>query len=459
LEIFLYSANPKQPLNQDDTYTMADELSKIPKSKIKRASKFLGTGLKVGGNYVKHYSKKLVKPETSRDELDEANASAIYNTLSELKGSALKAAQMLSMDRGVLPAAYAQQFAQAQYKAPPLSGPLITKTFRTYFGKGPREVYDTFEMEATHAASIGQVHKATKDGETLAVKIQYPGVGDSVLSDLNLVRPMASTLFGWKDKDLDIYFEEVQERLLEETDYELELKRSQEISSACEEIPNLTFATYYPELSGPRVISMKWMEGKHLDDFLSTDPSQEARNKAGQALWDFYNFQLHKLRVMHADAHPGNYLFQPDGTVVILDFGCVKEIPAEFYQTYFSLLKPATLHDPERLKAGLIAAQILFEGDSAEDEALYTTIAKEALGIVLKPFHAGEFDFGDESYFDEIYAYGDKVGRDPAIRNIKTPRGDKDGIYMNRTYFGLFSILNKLQSRVKTQQYMPSLED
>ncbi|MEO0469963.1 MAG: AarF/ABC1/UbiB kinase family protein, partial [Bacteroidota bacterium] len=110
-----------------------NELNKIPTSKIQRAGKFARTGLRVGGNYAKYYAKKLVNAEADRTELDEKNAEAIYGTLSELKGSALKVAQMLSMDKGVLPSAYTDQFAQAQYKAPPLSGPLIVKTFRQFF--------------------------------------------------------------------------------------------------------------------------------------------------------------------------------------------------------------------------------------------------------------------------------------------------------------------------------------
>jgi predicted unusual protein kinase regulating ubiquinone biosynthesis (AarF/ABC1/UbiB family) len=436
---------------------MADEQNHIPKSKIQRASRFMRTGAKVGGNYVKHYSKKLVNPSLSRDTLDEQNAKDIYDALSELKGSALKAAQMLSMDRSVMPAAYAKQFIQAQYQAPPLSGPLIVKTFKEYFGQSPSELFDSFDIKARQAASIGQVHRAEKDGQPLAVKIQYPGVGDSVVSDLNLVRPVARRLFGWKDRDLDAYFEEVKTRLVEETDYALELRRSIEISQACAELPNLVFATYYPDYSADRIITMSWLEGKHLDDFLATNPTQATCNQIGQALWDFYNYQLHTLKVMHADAHPGNFLFRADGTVAVLDFGCVKEIPDAFYQNYFALLQPSTLKDPVQLRKSLIAAQIIFSDDTPEDQAMYTNIAIEAMSMVLRPFHQGTFDFGDETYFDEIYAYGDRMGHDPALRESKVPRGDADGLYMNRTYFGLFSILNKLKAEVETTRFMPVL--
>ncbi|MEM6768685.1 MAG: AarF/ABC1/UbiB kinase family protein [Bacteroidota bacterium] len=430
---------------------------KIPTSKIQRASRFVRTGMKVGGNYLKHYSKKLIQQEVDEDALNEDNAEAIYSTLSELKGSALKVAQMLSMDRGVLPEAYSAKFAQAQHKAPPLSGPLIVKIFKQYFGESPTKLFDQFEMKAAHAASIGQVHKAQKDGKTLAVKIQYPGVGDSVVSDLNMVRPFAKQIFGWKDKDLGVYFEEIQERLLEETDYQLELERSTYLSSACQELPNLFFATYYPALSSKKVISMDWLEGLHLDTFLADNPSQEIRNKAGQALWDFYNFQVHELKFMHADAHPGNFLFRKDGTVGILDFGCVKQLPEDFYQHYFRLLQPGIMDDEEAFRDICLKTSIIYEFDSPQEEKVFMGIFKEALEIVCRPFYGDSFDFGDESYFNSIYDYGEKVRQMPVMRQTKAPRGAKDGIYMNRAYFGLYSILNALKAEVHTQSYMPAL--
>lgn len=152
------------------------EYDRIPVGKVQRASKFIAIGASIGTNYLKHYGRKLVNPETTREKLHEENASDIYNSLSELKGSALKVAQMLSMDRGMLPTAYQQKFAMAQYSAPPLSYPLVSQTFRKAIGKGPEQLYDTFEKQARNAASIGQVHQATLDGKQLAVKIQYPGL-------------------------------------------------------------------------------------------------------------------------------------------------------------------------------------------------------------------------------------------------------------------------------------------
>ena len=139
---------------------LREEQDSIPTGKVERAAKFVATGARIGGNYIKHYAKKMVNPETSREELHRDNAEDIYNSLSQLKGSALKVAQMLSMDSGVLPQQYVDKFSQAQYQAPPLSAPLVIQTFRKAFGKTPQELFDNFQLSASHASSSGPVHQA-----------------------------------------------------------------------------------------------------------------------------------------------------------------------------------------------------------------------------------------------------------------------------------------------------------
>lgn len=432
---------------------MQEEQSKIPVSKIKRAMSFAKTGVKVGGNYLKHYTGKLLNGQESKETLDEKNAEEIYRTLSKLKGSALKVAQTFSMDRGLLPAAYSRKFVEAQYNAPPLSGPLIVKTFRQHFGKSPLELYDAFDPEAVHAASMGQVHRAMKGQEVLAVKIQYPGVGESVVSDLNMIKPLVKQIFGFKEQEIKLYFEEVKARLLEEADYELELERSMTLAAQCRHLPHVHFARYYPSLSCKRVISMSWLQGMHLDQFLQTQPSQQVRDQLGQALWDFYAFQLHKLQLMHADAHPGNFLFREDGSVGIIDFGCVKAVPKDFYQAYFTLIQPGILNDWPAFIEGCRHAGMILPGDTEKEIQLYGGIFHKTLSLVCKPFHQQVFDFGDEAYFDEIYAYGEKIGRSAELRQ-SPPRGSRHGIYLNRAFFGLYSILNQLKARVHTQRYI-----
>ena len=259
------------------------EQQSIPTSKVQRAAKFISTGAKVGGNYMKHYAKKVVNPSMTKEELHNNNANDIYNSLSELKGSALKVAQMMSMDKNILPRAYQDKFTMAQYSAPPLSYPLVVKTFQKYFGQSPEQIYDTFTRAAVNAASIGQVHQAVQNGNKLAVKIQYPGVADSVSSDLKLVRPFALRLLNMNEKELDHYMAEVEEKLLEETDYVLEVQRSKEISGACSHIEDLVFPTYYENLSSDRIITMDWIEGMHIKEWLETNPTQEQKkqNRSG----------------------------------------------------------------------------------------------------------------------------------------------------------------------------------
>ncbi len=426
------------------------EQEAIPVSKVQRAAKFISTGAKVGGNYVKHYAKKMVNPALDKEQLHQNNATDIYNSLSELKGSALKVAQMMSMDKNLLPRAYQDKFTMAQYSAPPLSYPLVVKTFQKYFEKTPEQLFDTFTRSAVNAASIGQVHQATKDGNTLAVKIQYPGVADSVSSDLKLVRPFALRLLNMNEKELDHYMEEVEERLVEETDYHLEVERSREISSACLHIPNLKFPRYYDQWSSERIITMDWIAGKHIKEWMETNPSQKIKNQVGQALWDFYHHQVHNLKQVHADPHPGNFIIEPDGNLGIIDFGCVKVIPEDFYQGYFALIKRDLVMKEEELNQIFYSLDFISDKDTEVEKAYFKGIFKEMISLLGKPFHADKFDFADDSYFEQIFKLGDRISNDKMFRNSRQARGSRHGLYINRTYFGLYNLLNQLQAEVET---------
>ena len=428
------------------------EQTNIPTGKVERAGRFMTTGLKVGTNYIKHYTRKLMDPSTTKDALHQENAEDIYETLSNLKGSALKVAQMLSMDKGMLPKAYTERFAMSQYSAPPLSGPLVVNTFMKTLGKTPAQLYDQFDMKASNAASIGQVHKAGKDGKQLAVKIQYPGVANSVRSDLRLVKPFAIRIVGMNEVDMDKYFDEIESKLLEETDYKLELHRSQELSAQCAHIPNLVFPLYYPELSSDRIITMDWLNGQHMKEFLLTNPSQEVRNKIGQAMWDFYQFQVHKLKKVHADPHPGNFLLRPDGTVGIFDFGCVKEIPEDFYVNYFLLTDKEVLKDEKRRREIYTNLEMIHPSDTEKEITFFSGLFQEMIRLLTHPFTVERFDFGNEGYFNEIYAYMDYLYNLKEVRESKVARGSRHSLYINRTYFGLYSMLSDLKADVNTGQ-------
>lgn len=424
------------------------EFDRIPVSKVQRASKFITAGAKIGGNYLKHYSKKLVNPDMDREELNENNATDIYNSLSELKGSALKVAQMLSMDKNMLPTAYQNKFAMAQYSAPPLSFPLVIKTFQSSVGKSPSQLFDTFSSKAVNAASMGQVHQATLGEKKLAVKIQYPGVGASVKSDLAMVKPIALTMFKLNAVEYDEFIQEVEQRMMEETDYVLELKRSMELSDASRHVKNIVFPTYYPEFSSSKILTMDWLEGKPLGERLKDPLPKEEGNKLGQAMWDFYHFQMHSLKAVHADPHPGNFIITPDYKLGIIDFGCVKVIPPDFYKIYFQLLDRDFLTNTKKMEKAFYDLHFIYPDDTAKDKAFFKKIFTHLVELLSRPFQKDVFDFSDETYFQELYAFGEDLTNMKEFRQSKRARGLRDAVYINRTYFGLYTILHDLKATI-----------
>lgn len=425
----------------------------IPTSKIERATKLVQTGAKVGVNYLKYYGEKMVNSDLTRDKLNEDNAEDIYDGLKSMKGSALKVAQMLSMDKSFLPQAYVEKFSLSQFSVPPLSAPLVLKTFKTNFGKTPYEIFDEFNANSVNAASIGQVHAAVKDGKKLAVKIQYPGVANSISSDLALVKPIAIRMFNLQGKDSDKYFKEVEDKLIEETNYLLELKQSQEVVEACKKIENLVFPNYYSKYSSEKIITMDWMTGIHLSEFTNKNDNQEIADKIGQALWDFYMYQIHILKKVHADPHPGNFLVNDKNQLVALDFGCMKQIPNDFYTPYFELIDKKVINDTKIFNDKLFELEILRKDDSKEEITYFTEMFHDLLSLFTKPFQAETFDFSDESFFESIAQLGERFSKDTNLRKMNGNRGSKHFIYMNRTFFGLYNLMFDLKATIVVNEY------
>jgi len=433
-------------------------LDTIPTTKISRASELVKTGFKIGGNYLAYYGEKMVNPKLTKDKLNENNAGDIYDGLKNLKGSALKVAQMLSMDKSIMPQAYVEKFSLSQFSVPPLSAPLVRKTFKKYFGQFPDAFFDTFTPDSVNAASIGQVHKATKDGKQLAVKIQYPGVADSISSDLAIVKPVAIRMFNIKGKDSEKYFREVEDKLMEETDYVNELRQGKEIADACGAIPHLRFPEYYPEWSTDKILTMDWMQGEHISEFAAKNTDQAKADKLGQALWDFYMFQIHGLRAVHADPHPGNFLVDGNSNLIAIDFGCVKQIPQDFYDPYFELVSPEVFDDPARFEEKLFELEILRHDDSPSDKAYLTKLFRELLVVSTMPYRQAEFDFANEDFFGRLSAMGEEFSKDTQLRKMNGNRGSKHFLYINRTFFGLYSLLHDLKAKVDTVKFAAYLE-
>ncbi|TVZ22611.1 ABC1 family protein [Dokdonia sp. Hel_I_63] len=425
----------------------------IPTNKLQRASKLVTTGVKVGANYAKYYGKKVVNPSLTKDQLNEDNAEDIYDGLKSLKGSALKVAQMLSMEKNIMPKAYVEKFSLSQFSVPPLSAPLVRKTFKKYLGKYPEDLFDTFAAQSVNAASIGQVHQATLNGKKLAVKIQYPGVADSISSDLALVKPIAKKMFNLQGEGKEKFFKEIEDKLLEETDYNLELAQSIAMTEDCAAIPNLTFPKYYEELSSERILTMDWMDGEHLSEFVAYNTNQEAANKLGQALWDFYMYQMHVLKRIHADPHPGNFMVDKDNNLIAIDFGCIKHVPEDFYIPYFELAEPANINNPAVFEEKLYQLEILRKDDDADTVTFFSALFHEMLSLFTQPMQQEDFDFRDSTFFDQIAVLSEKYSKDTEIRKMNGNRGSKHFLYINRTFFGLYNLMHDLKAQIKVNNF------
>lgn len=428
------------------------KIDSIPTGKIERVTKLVTTGVKVGGNYLKYYGEKVINPSLTKDKLHENNASDIYDGLKELKGSALKVAQMLSMEKNLLPQSYVDKFSLSQFSVPPLSAPLVRKTFKTYFKQYPEELFDSFSPDSINAASIGQVHKAKKNGKELAVKIQYPGIRESISSDIALVKPIAVRMFNLQGTS-DEYFQEIENKLTEETDYNLEISQSMKVIEDCEKIENLLFPHYYPEYSSDKIITMDWMNGIHLSEFCSSNASQEERNKVGQTLWNFYMYQIHQLKKFHADPHPGNFLVDKNNNLIAIDFGCMKEIPNDFYVPYFEVSTPDSLKDMDYFTKKLYELEILKVNDTPKEIEFFTNLFHELLSVFTQPIQADVFDFAQPDFQAQIAALSEKFASDKTLRKMNGNRGSKHFIYVNRTFFGLYSLMFDIKAKVKINDF------
>ena len=233
----------------------------------------------------------------------------------------------------------------------------------------------------------------------------------------------------------------------------MELKQSKQITEGCAQIPNLKFPNYYEDLSSERIITMDWMEGIHLSEFTATNFSKEDGDKLGQALWDFYMYQMHVLKAVHADPHPGNFLVDKEANLIAIDFGCIKQVPNEFYVPYFELAVLDNINDPVFFKEKLYELEILLEDDSEKESKYFSALFFEMLSLFTSPFHNEVFDFSDESFWNKITELSEKYSTDQELRKMNGNRGSKHFLYINRTFFGLYNLLHDLKAKIVVNNY------
>lgn len=428
-------------------------MSDFPSSKFERGKIFAKTGLRVGSNYAKHYVNSSFGKDSDKNELHKKTATEVFGEFTKLRGTALKIAQSMSMDQGFLPDEFADVMTQAQYKVPPINKAVVRSIIKQELGKYPEMLFKSFQPEAMAAASIGQVHKATlQDGTAVAVKIQYPGVRDTISSDLGLARTLFRKLVK-SGSDIDSYFDEVKETLLLETDY---LHEGKQIEQFHERFSgdSVTTPRWVESHSSERVLTMTFVEGVHLGGYLEKNPSQEERNHYGQLLWNFFHDQIEDNREIHADTHPGNFLFTPDHKLGVVDFGCVKKFPDDFFHNYLKLL-PVHLKQDESEIIDLYKKLDVLQKDPSmdENEKRYFEFCRDYGYIFSKPYENEQFDFGDPGYIAKIKGFT----KNAPLSN--QPRGNKNFIYSTRVHLGLYHLLMKLEAKISTKKSIEVVEN
>ncbi len=420
-------------------------MSDFPSSKFERGKIIAKTGIKVGTNYAQRYLKRKVGGERDDDgQFHSDNAQEVFKEFTRLRGTALKIAQGMSMDQGFLPEEFAEVMSQAQYSVPPINKALVRSILKKELGSYPEQLFKQFEAEAFAAASIGQVHRAElKDGTKVAVKIQYPNVRETINSDLGLAKVLAKRLVK-RGSDIDPYFEEIKSTLLKETDY---LHEGEQMEAFRRRFGGLDIVMpeWMKEHSTDKVLCMTYLEGRHLSEFLKEDPPQEQRDRFGQLLWDFFHEQLKGNDYVHADTHPGNFLFTYDDQLGVVDFGCVKKFPARFFRNYLQLLPTHLSRDEEAIRRLFEKLEVLKAGSrDGDSEQEYFDFARNYGMLFAQPYEHDVFDFGDPGFGQKIRHFT----KEAPLSN--EPRGSKHFIYTTRVHVGLYNLLIKLKARIDT---------
>jgi predicted unusual protein kinase regulating ubiquinone biosynthesis (AarF/ABC1/UbiB family) len=281
----------------------------------------LGIGKRVGGR----------PAELVAAELQARTAEQLFTVLGELKGGAMKFGQALSVMEAAMPeeiaGPYRATLTKLQEAAPPMPAERVHTILATELGPRWRTAkFEAFDDEPAAAASIGQVHRATwRDGREVAVKIQYPGAGDALLSDLTQLARVARVAGGWiPGIDIKPITDELRARMSEELDYDLEARSQQTFWRAYQGHPRVVVPQ--PLAHSEHVIVSEWVDGTPLSRIIASG-SQEERDVASRLYLEFLLEGPTRARLLHADPHPGNFRVTPDGRLAVLDYGAVNRLP------------------------------------------------------------------------------------------------------------------------------------
>jgi len=404
-------------------------------------------GATVGRHYATTAARKLFASAERRVELDQERelktAEAVAERLGSMKGALMKLGQMASyVDEG-LPAPLREALAQLQSNAPPMSAELAAGVIERELGKRPEELFVQWDPEPIAAASIGQVHRAvvldpaTGQERAVAVKVQYPGVGEAVEADLRNANLLGMVLQqGFGGLDADDMVAEIKERLVEELDYSLEARNQQLFADFYRGHPFIHVPEVLPTFCGRTVLTSELVNGHTWAEMKTW--SQHERDLVGETLFRFVFRSLYGLHAFNGDPHPGNYLFHRDGKVTFLDFGLVKHFDDSEMSTFIGMVKAAAFdHDQSEFRRIVEAAGMLRPGCPSPDEEIgeYFSQFYESVRHDRPVTWSSEYASGIVRHtFDRT---------SPIAQYATVP---KAFVFIQRINLGLYALLGELQA-------------
>ena len=337
-------------------------------------------GMQVGGTYASTAARKVFASAERRVELDRQRelrtAEAITDRLGNMKGALMKLGQMASyVDEG-LPQPMRAALAELQSNAPPMSADLAAGVIERELGSAPDKLFVEWDPDPIASASIGQVHRAvvvdpaTGLERAVAVKVQYPGVGEAIEADLRTAGLLGAVLKqGFGGLNPDDMIAEIRDRLVEELDYSLEAANQQTFADFYRGHPFIHVPDVLPTFSTARVLTNELVTGATWQEMIAWP--QEERDLAGESLFRLVFRSLYGMHRFNGDPHPGNYLFHGGGRVTFLDFGLVKQFTDEEMATFIGMVKAAAFdHDVSAFRRIVEDAGMLGRGAPADDEAI-----------------------------------------------------------------------------------------
>jgi predicted unusual protein kinase regulating ubiquinone biosynthesis (AarF/ABC1/UbiB family) len=373
-----------------------------------------------------------------REDLALQTAEDVADTLGTMKGVMMKIGQMASYVDGGLSPGVRRTLSRLQDSVPPMSGELAAQVVRQELGVPPERAFARWDPQPIAAASIGQVHRAvTLDGRAVAVKVQYPGIAETIAADLRNVALLRRMLrITAPAQDVDALLTELRDRVIEELDYRREAANQRLLAAYYDGHPTIYVPGIISELSTRRMVTSELAGGARFAELASWP--QHERDLAAETIYRFVFRSLYEVRAFNGDPHPGNYLFQRGGRVTFLDFGLVKHFtPAELQPLLQMARNVCVEHDPEAFRRSLENAGFLRAGAPLSTEAIVEHLAV-FYDTIREP---GPLTITSEYASAVVRRFFDV--RSPVADYISVPRSY---VILQRINLGLFAVLGELSA-------------